>query len=237
MATYEEYLEEKATEFGFHEKLRHQWINYAKNDVERGNVLTETLFDEIGLMRYQSALDIGSGFGGQCVALKSRFERVYGIECIKERVQWSVRRAPECSMTNGNAVELPFQKGVFDFVVSIDVFEHISGAEQHEAAGEIWRVLKTDGKAYLEVPNRFQILDEHNKVWFGTYLPPTLRRSYTKAFSKNKKYLQCWERSQKGWQRLFHSKGFKTTIVPYGYAKAWLPPSRFKIYLEKGRRS
>jgi len=233
MATYEEFLEQKATEYGFHEKLKQQWINYAKNDIERGNTLIQTLFDEIILNSYQNALDVGSGFGGLCVALKSKFEKVYGIECVKDRVQWGKKRAPGCGITNGDAVKLPFDKEVFDFVVSIDVFEHIPRADQHEAAAEIYRVLRKDGKAYLEVPNRYQILDDHNKVWLGTYLPASLRKLYTKAFSKNREYLQCWERSQQGWQKLFVGKGFRAAIVPHDYPRAYLPPNRFKIHLEK----
>ena len=101
------------------------------------------------------------------------------------------------------------------------------------AANEIYRVLKNGGRAYIEVPNKFQLIDEHNKVLFGTYLPPLLRKIYTKRVSKNKSYVQCWERSGKGWRSLFQDCGLATEVFGYAYRKKWLPPNRFKIYIRK----
>ena len=124
-----------------------------------------------------------------------------------------------------------------DFIISTDVFEHIPLGNQHHAASEVFRVLKAKAKGYIEVPNKFQMLDEHNKVWFGTYLPPMIRRLYTTAFTKNAKYLQCWERTGHAWHRLFETAGLTTKVVPYAYRKKWLPPNRFKIFLEKPANS
>ena len=233
MDTYEDYLVKKADEYGFHETLKKQWISYMRDDVKRGRQLLGSLMGEVGLKEYQCALDIGSGFGGLCVALKERFDYVSGIEIVKERVEWSRIRAPGCDIRHGTAVHLPYPDASFDFIVSTDVFEHIPLGDQHHAAAEISRVLKKGAKGYIEVPNKFQMLDEHNKVWFGTYLPPTVRRIYTTALTKNKKYLQCWERTRRSWCYLFETPGLKTHVVPYAYPKKWFPPNRFKIYLEK----
>lgn len=119
------------------------------------------------------------------------------------------------------------------------MFEHINYQEQELVATELMRVLKPGGFGIIIVPNRFQVLDEHNKVLFGTWLPTSKRKLYVSLFSSSKYYDECWERTGNVWRLLFEKQGFKVTIEHH-YPKSWdflryllFPPNRYKLYLEK----
>ena len=205
---YEQYLNAKAEEYGFHPSKKKTWIEYMSSDIKRGKALLEKIIPVLNMSKCNRALDIGSGFGGLCRALEEYCDDVYGIEIIKERVEWSKIRAKKSNFMNADACKLPYEDNYFDLVLSTDAFEHMNKDKQVLAANEIYRVLKNGGRAYIEVPNKFQLIDEHNKVLFGTYLPPLLRKIYTKRVSKNKSYVQCWERSGKGWRSIIqHARG------------------------------
>ncbi|WP_291296491.1 class I SAM-dependent methyltransferase [Elioraea sp.] len=49
-----------------------------------------------------------------------------------------------------DAHDLPFADGTFDFVIAIAVLEHV--ADPARVVGEVWRVLKPDGRVFAETP-------------------------------------------------------------------------------------
>ena len=53
----------------------------------------------------------------------------------------------------GSATDLPFEAGLFDRVLCLDVLEHLRLDEQSVALSEIRRVLTADGEALISVPN------------------------------------------------------------------------------------
>lgn len=50
----------------------------------------------------------------------------------------------------GDAMQLPIKTGSIDVLISSSVFEHLKNPEK--AASEIYRILKTGGKVYAEIP-------------------------------------------------------------------------------------
>lgn len=50
----------------------------------------------------------------------------------------------------GSAMDLPFDAGTVDFIVTQEVLEHVS--DPFQAAREIYRVLKPGGKAFIQLP-------------------------------------------------------------------------------------
>ena len=236
MVTFHEYLLRKADEFGFGEPKKSDWVRYMETDISRGKQLVQHLVEKLDLSLEPGsrALDIGCGFGGQLSAFQDFFDTMEGIEIVEERVRWAKRRVPGASVVCGDACRLPWPDNHFDLIVSNDVFEHVSHDEQTTLAGEISRVLKPGGYGFVSVPNRFQLIDEHNKVWFGTWLPGKLRHLYVKTFSSNESYAHCYERTGRGWESLFSSRRFEVTMVPTGFHRRMpMPPSRFLIYLKK----
>jgi SAM-dependent methyltransferase len=53
----------------------------------------------------------------------------------------------------GNILSMPFKDAQYDIVLLLDVFEHMSYADQPQALKEISRVLKPSGYLFLSVPN------------------------------------------------------------------------------------
>ncbi|MCK4296787.1 MAG: class I SAM-dependent methyltransferase [Candidatus Marinimicrobia bacterium] len=232
---YNEYILKKAEEYGFGEPTKSNWINYMMNDVLRGENLLNVIMRNCNnsLSEKDRALDIGCAFGGMLIALKKFFKEIDGIEIVKDRVQWAKIRCKEANIIHGNATKLPWPDSHFNLVLCSDVLEHVQFDQQQIIATELMRVLKPGGCGFIQVPNRFQLMDEHNKVFFATFLPKPLRYLYVKALGSNRNYLHCYELSGKGWKHLFKSKKFKLKIEPYAYYKGkhFFPPQRFNIHL------
>lgn len=53
----------------------------------------------------------------------------------------------------GSLIELPYDTGVFDRVLCLDVLEHLSFDEQARALTEVYRVLRPGGELLVSVPN------------------------------------------------------------------------------------
>jgi len=219
---------------------KQDWIKYM-SDLSRSEQLIEKVIDFFKPSKQQKkkALDVGCGFGNLLLVLQEEFTQVCGIDIGPKSVEWSKKRAIGAEVMNANATEIPWPDREFDLVTATDVFEHIPYPEQEKAASEMMRVLKLGGYGYVEVPNRLQIRDEHNSLWFGTWLPDKLRKKYAKIAYKNGAYVQCWERTRRGWRKLFESQGFIVTIKPR-YLKGLnslkyflIPPNRYHIYLTK----
>lgn len=235
---FHSFLAKKADDYGFYGPKKSRWIDYFLN-TSRQEQIVEHLESYFNLdnKKEHRILDVGCGFGGLCIALQQQFEHVFGIEIIKERTEWARKRATLSEIICGSATNLPWPDQYFDLVICIDVFEHIPSKEQEMAALELMRVLKLGGNGFISVPNRFQLIDEHNFVWFATWLPKFIRRKYVKLVSKNESYIQCYERSGYGWKKMFETMGFQVTIEPVKSGKvpilSQILTSRYDIYLTR----
>jgi ubiquinone/menaquinone biosynthesis C-methylase UbiE len=229
---FRKHLFDKAREFGFIEPKRTDWINYMLSSAEKDEFFSAVLPD-LGLNEgnRDCVLDIGCGYGNLLLALASRFKHVHGIEIMPERVEWARKRIPTAEVVCASATRLAWPDDWFDLVISTDVFEHIPVAQQVAAASEMFRVTKRGGQGFVKVPNRFQLVDEHNYVRFATWFPDFLRRRYVQFMSRNP-YVQCWERTGRGWKRLFERAGFQVLIKPIA-TRYVLFPCGYHVFLRK----
>jgi hypothetical protein len=99
------------------------------------------------------------------------------------------------------------------------------------AAKEVARVLKPRGNAFITVPSKFQILDEHNYVFFGTWMPNRLREFFSMRMHNT--HLQCWEHSGAGWSRIFEKAGLLVKTVPQKSKRLKVSTSRFHLFVRK----
>jgi len=98
-------------------------------------------------------LDVGAGEGALVERYRERGWDILGVDSAYESP--SVRRA--------DLLALPFDSGVFDVALCLDVLEHVSLLDQPRALSEIARVLKPGGGLLLSVPNLAHL---HSRIRF-----------------------------------------------------------------------
>jgi len=150
-------------------------------------------------------LDIGTGSGGIAHYFGThdqlRCETV-SVDVVDERKIFDGYRFVQLS-----GVELPFEDGSFDVVISNHVIEHVGAMEsQLWHLREILRVLRRDGVGYLAVPNRWMLIEPHYKLAFLSWLPSSLRSAYLHLMRKGDFY-DCEPLTVGQLERLFDTVG------------------------------
>lgn len=106
-------------------------------------------------------------------------------------------------------VQLPFESGSFDAVISNHVIEHVGdAADQIEHLKEIRRVLKADGVAYLAVPNRWMLKEPHYQLNFLSWLPRRLRSPYLRWRGRGEFY-DCEPLELRQLERMLDAAGLR----------------------------
>ena len=113
-------------------------------------------FEKPGVM-----LDVGCGAGQYLLEMQARGWKVFGSELSRSAAE-AGRRAG-LDIRGGEIFEAGFASESFDFVRLNHSFEHMSNP--HAILAELRRVLKSDGKLFIGVPN----LDGLTARLFGRY--------------------------------------------------------------------
>jgi len=105
-------------------------------------------------------LNIGCAHGPDFIPFRGRFEMV-GLDSSAEMIRMAVKYAEKYNFKAdwlvADAVRLPFGNGVFDYVLAVAIYHHISGRRNREMAfRELKRVIKPGGEAFITVWNRWQ---------------------------------------------------------------------------------
>lgn len=159
-------------------------------------------------------LEIGTGSG----AIAGYFATLPDIHCDVDSVdvldQRQVFDSYHFQLVAG--VDLPFEDGQFDVVISNHVLEHV-GAVDHQLGHlrEIARVLKPAGVAYLASPNRWQVVEPHYHLAFLSWLPRRLRSPYLAWSGKGNQY-DCEPLSRAQIERMLRASGleYRNVCVP-----------------------
>jgi len=123
----------------------------------RFNVELQSLSDRWG---QGSLLNIGCAHGPDFFPFRGRFE-MWGLDASVPMIRMAVKYAEKYSFIANwlvaDAVQLPFGNGVFDYVLAVAVYHHVSDRRNREMAfRELRRVLKPGGEAFITVWNRWQ---------------------------------------------------------------------------------
>ncbi len=110
-------------------------------------------------------LNVGCGHGADFLPFKDDFE-LYGIDFSSEMIKLARRYSQKfefpVNLLVADVRHLPFADNTFDWAISAATYHHIQGREgQMKAFGELRRVLKPGGEAFLTVWNHFQ-----PRFWF-----------------------------------------------------------------------
>ena len=122
------------------------WVSTVKE-------ITELVYN----IPHPRVLDVGCGTGNMALELaRLKNINVYGIDFVKKRIELLKKRIEINDIKNlrplsGDATCLPFKNEIFDVVISLQFFEHVTNKEK--AIGEQIRVLKEGGKLFIDQAN------------------------------------------------------------------------------------
>jgi SAM-dependent methyltransferase len=106
--------------------------------------------------RRPRALDAGCGTGFQTAILLGLGYDVAGTDLSASLLAAARRRYPAARLARGDLLDLPWRDGTFDVAVSCgSVLSFVPRAER--AMGELARVLRPGGYAFLEVEHRWSL--------------------------------------------------------------------------------
>ncbi len=111
------------------------------------NTIVEKLQREVS--KNSQLLDIGVGTGNLAARLIEAGYSVKGVDQSRAMLQTCKRKHPNMKVYLGDFLNLPFEQGSFDCVVSSYTFHHLNEAEKVAALVEVMRVLKSGGAVYL----------------------------------------------------------------------------------------
>ena len=121
----------------------------------------KNILNVIGNVQDKNVLDVGCGGGFYLNELKKRGANVFGVDYSRFAISFLKERYPDISAKVVSGYDLSFfDENSFDFVLLIDVIEHMSN--QDKVLAEIKRILK---------PNGFLILatDVDDNMWSNKY--------------------------------------------------------------------
>jgi 2-polyprenyl-3-methyl-5-hydroxy-6-metoxy-1,4-benzoquinol methylase len=119
----------------------------------------------------RSLLDIGCNWGRWTVAAARAGYRATGVD-PKEKAVAAARRVAEqlgvgADYVVGDARQLPFPDDSFDLVFSYSVLQHLPKRDVALAAGEVGRVVRPGGTAWIEMPNARGLLNTLRRAGRG----------------------------------------------------------------------
>lgn len=107
------------------------------------------------------ALDVGCGSGQDAAFLATLGYRVWGLDICAEALRLAritaEDRGVDVSWLQGNALDLPFNDGQFDFVNDRGCFHHFRDADCGAYAQEVGRILRSGGLLFLRGCARNQV--------------------------------------------------------------------------------
>lgn len=99
-------------------------------------------------------LDIGFGSGivEELLSKKDKKLKVYGIDIAKESVRLIKEKVPHGEFRLGSILKLPYKQNTFDYVLSLEILEHIQPHNTFKALAEVKRVIRQGGHFIVSVP-------------------------------------------------------------------------------------
>lgn len=157
----------------------------ARGKEQRGNLQTNLAFlAQTSLLKPgYGVLEIGCGIGTIVFELAKQGFDVRGTDISQVAIEYGRGKYEGVRLEVQPAEELAFEDGVFDVVLSFDLFEHIARIDRH--VGEVRRVLKPGGYYLFQTPNKwsnavFETLTHKTLKWRrahpSLHTPGQLRR-------------------------------------------------------------
>jgi ubiquinone/menaquinone biosynthesis C-methylase UbiE len=160
-------MNEKLLEYFNEIEMNHWWWE------GRRQILRQTIKKEKNL----KILDIGCGTGETLSFLKTYLPKpsLYGIDSSPTAIKYAMKRGHK-NIISVDAKKLPFENNKFDYILLLDVLEHIK--DDTSILIEARRVLKKNGKIIITTPALQFIWSEHDTAQghFRRYVRRRIRK-------------------------------------------------------------
>jgi ubiquinone/menaquinone biosynthesis C-methylase UbiE len=105
-------------------------------------------------------LDIGCG-NGRNLFYRSDID-IIGLEMSQELCDIVTKKGGH--VIQGNMIDLPFENNTFDYIICIAVYHHLDNVkDRQQALNEMYRILKPEGKVFIQVWAMEQPLNSKRK--------------------------------------------------------------------------
>lgn len=172
-------------------------------------------------LKERKALDLGCGTGSFLLLAAEAGMQIEGVEynpvyVTKARERLSTSGYGNVSVTEGKGEALPYTDGQFTFINAAEVIEHVQDPIQ--VLHEMYRVLASGGIAYVSVPNRFGMRDQHYKMYFINWLPRSWADALIHAMGRGKHSIEAG-----------HQELGEMHYMTYGRAKRLMKKTGFSV--------
>lgn len=143
----------------FYQSIGVEGLREIAEEYVQGNKGNDTEIIENFLNHEDDTLDLGCGYGRTAVPLAKNGYKITGIDSSEKLINEARRYAKEegvdIKLDVGDMRDLPYENESFDKVFSLwNTFNHLlTKKEQLNTLNEIYRVLKPEGRAFLETVN------------------------------------------------------------------------------------
>ncbi len=182
---------------------KNEGLNYDYYDITKPHENMPEILKFLKKRKVNKILDLGCGAGRHLKYLSKNGFEVYGIDSSREGIKLAKvvldESFPKNKLKIGNVFKkLPYKKGFFDAVVSVQVLQHGTASDIKSAISEIERVLKPRGIVFITLRGRYFkgklchcIIKTANKIAPRTYVPTMGSEKGLVHFIYNKKII--WE--------------------------------------------
>lgn len=142
--------------------------------------------------RGEMLLDIGCNWGRWSIAAARKGYRVIGLDPDLGVLQAARGVAEEMGVfitfVAGDARHLPFKSESFDQVFSYSVLQHFSKDDVRQSLSSVGRVLKSGGRALIQMPNAFGVRSIYHQVRRGFRAPREFEVRYWTPKELNREF-------------------------------------------------
>ena len=116
-------------------------------------------------------LDLGCGRGWLTGKFAESGVFAVGVDKSLQLTRLAKNSVDGCEFLASEGTCLPFRNSVFQTIIINDVLEHVPYSDAIKLMAEAIRTVSKDGKIYISVMNRWQIVEPHLMVPLMTWLP------------------------------------------------------------------
>jgi cyclopropane-fatty-acyl-phospholipid synthase len=139
----------------------------------------DRIFNKLGINSGESVLDIGCGWGAFAEYLAKKGVNITGITLSEPQIQYAINRIAKTSLQNKAQIRLTdYRKvtGIFDYIVSIGMFEHVGEKYWYTYFKQIAAHLRKGGKAMIQTividENSFSKINRNITSFIQYYIFP-----------------------------------------------------------------